>query len=117
MRIPLPGSGRVAGWPCWGTCSSSARTGATITSRSEQLAQQAGVELLVTVGPEAAAISERFAGDTEVLPGADDAARIVPGLLRPGDLVLVKGSLGVGLKAVCTALGVGATPAQAGDRV
>jgi len=30
--------------------------------------------------------------------------------------VLVKGSLGVGLKAVGTALGVGATPAQAGDR-
>ncbi len=81
------------------------------------LARQAGVDLLVTVGPEAAAISERFDGETEVLPGADDAARIVPGLLKPGDLVLVKGSLGVGLKAVCTALGVGATPAPAGDRI
>ena len=79
-------------------------------------AQRAGVELLVTVGPEAAAIAERFEGETEVLPSADDAARIVPTLIESGDLVLVKGSLGVGLKAVCSALGVGATPAQAGDR-
>jgi len=80
------------------------------------LAQAAGVDLLVTVGPEAAAIAERFAGETEVLANAGDAARIVPGLLERGDLVLVKGSLGVGLKAVGAALGVGATPAQAGDR-
>jgi len=80
------------------------------------LARRAGVDLLVTVGPEAAAIAERFAGETEVLANADDAAQIVPGLLQRGDLVLVKGSLGVGLKAVGTALGVGATPAQAGDR-
>ncbi len=81
-----------------------------------QRVRRAGVELLVTVGPEAAAIAERFAGETEVLGSADDAARIVPSLLQRGDLVLVKGSLGVGLKAVCSALGVGATPAQAGDR-
>jgi UDP-N-acetylmuramoyl-tripeptide--D-alanyl-D-alanine ligase len=81
------------------------------------LAQEAGVDLLVAVGPEAAAIAERFDGKTEVLRGADDAARVVPGLLKPGDLVLIKGSLGVGLKAVCTALGVGATPARAGVRV
>jgi len=78
------------------------------------LARRAGVDLLVTVGPEAAAIAESFAGETEVLADADDAARIVPGLLQRGDLVLVKGSLGVGLKAVGTALGVGVTPAQAG---
>ena len=81
-----------------------------------ELAQHAGVDLLVTVGPEAAAIAERFAGETEVLPDAGTAAQAVPGLLQRGDLVLVKGSLGVGLKAVCTALGVGATPARAGDR-
>jgi UDP-N-acetylmuramoyl-tripeptide--D-alanyl-D-alanine ligase len=81
------------------------------------LAQEAGVDLLVAVGPEAAAIAERFDGKTEVLRGADDAARVVPSLLKPGDLVLIKGSLGVGLKAVCTALGVGATPARAGVRV
>lgn len=80
------------------------------------LAQRAGVELLVTVGPEAAAIAERFAGLTEVLPDANQAAQTIPGLLERGDLVLIKGSLGVGLKAVCTALGAGVTPAQAGTR-
>ena len=73
-----------------------------------ELAQGAGVDLLVTVGPEAAAIAERYRGDTHVLGDAGEAAQVVPELLAPGDLVLVKGSLGVGLKAVCDALGVGA---------
>ena len=71
------------------------------------LANQAEVDVLVTVGPLAAAIAERFEGETRSLADADEAARLVPGLVRAGDLVLVKGSLGVGLKAVCTALGVG----------
>ncbi len=43
----------------------------------------------------------------QVLADADEAAAIVPELLEPGDVVLVKGSLGVGLKRVCEALGVG----------
>jgi UDP-N-acetylmuramyl pentapeptide synthase len=38
---------------------------------------------------------------------AGKAAELVPGLLHEGDVVLVKGSLGVGLKQVCGALGVG----------
>ena len=40
------------------------------------------------------------------LPDSEEAARVVPGLLRPGDVVLIKGSLGVGLRRVCAALGV-----------
>jgi UDP-N-acetylmuramoyl-tripeptide--D-alanyl-D-alanine ligase len=72
------------------------------------LANEAGVDVLVTVGPLAAAIAERFAGEATSLADADHAASLVPGLVEPGDVVLVKGSLGVGLKRVCDALGVGA---------
>ena len=36
---------------------------------------------------------------------ADEAAAIVPELLAPGDVVLVKASRGVGLELVCRALG------------
>jgi UDP-N-acetylmuramoyl-tripeptide--D-alanyl-D-alanine ligase len=71
------------------------------------LVQRAGVDLLVTVGPLAAAIGERFAGETQALADAGEAAAIVPELLQSGDVVLVKGSLGVGLKQVCDALAAG----------
>ena len=71
------------------------------------LANQAKVDLLVTVGPLAAGIAERFDAETRSFADADAAARAVPGLVHAGDVVLIKGSLGVGLKAVCTALGVG----------
>ncbi|HEY3726860.1 MAG TPA: UDP-N-acetylmuramoyl-tripeptide--D-alanyl-D-alanine ligase [Solirubrobacteraceae bacterium] len=72
-----------------------------------ELANDAGVDVLVTVGPLAAAITERFAGQATSFADAEEAAAAVPELLEPGDLVLVKGSLGVGLKRVCDALGVG----------
>jgi UDP-N-acetylmuramoyl-tripeptide--D-alanyl-D-alanine ligase len=70
-----------------------------------EVAAAAGVDLLVTVGPRAAAIAERFAGETVSVADAVAAADVVPGLLAAGDLVLVKGSLGVGLRRVCEALG------------
>ena len=64
----------------------------------------AGVELLVTVGPRAAAMAERYEGEVHTLPDASAAAELVPELVRPGDVVLVKGSYAVGLEAVCRAL-------------
>ena len=70
-----------------------------------ELANLAGVDLLVTVGPLAASIAEAFEGEAQPVADAEAAAALVPGLLREGDLVLVKGSLGVGLKRVCEALG------------
>jgi UDP-N-acetylmuramoyl-tripeptide--D-alanyl-D-alanine ligase len=70
-----------------------------------ELAQEADVDLLVTVGPLGAAIAERYDGQAVSVADAAEAASIVPELLEPGDLVLVKGSLGVGLKLVCQALG------------
>jgi UDP-N-acetylmuramoyl-tripeptide--D-alanyl-D-alanine ligase len=72
------------------------------------LAQDSGVDLLVTVGPLAAHIADRFDGEAQVLADAGEAAAIVPELLEPDDVVLVKGSLGVGLKLVCDALLEGA---------
>jgi UDP-N-acetylmuramyl pentapeptide synthase len=60
--------------------------------------------LLVTVGPLAAAIAEGFDGELRAVEDATTAADVVPGLLRPGDVVLVKGSLAVGLERVCRAL-------------
>ncbi len=68
-------------------------------------AAEAGVELLVTVGPLAAAMGERFDGEQQSVADAAEAAALVPELLQPGDLVLVKASRGVGLELVCQALG------------
>lgn len=76
---------------------------------------RAGVELLVTVGPLAEAISEPFAGEGGEVHSVSDAAaaaELVPGLVRPGDVVLVKGSLAVGLQAVCRALTTDARPTR-----
>jgi UDP-N-acetylmuramoyl-tripeptide--D-alanyl-D-alanine ligase len=78
----------------------------------EQVAR-ARVELLVTVGPLAAAIAERFDGEVHSVPDAAAAAELVPELVRAGDAVLVKGSLAVGLERVCRAL---SASAAAGER-
>jgi UDP-N-acetylmuramoyl-tripeptide--D-alanyl-D-alanine ligase len=68
-------------------------------------AEQAGVDVLVTVGRLAAASAERFDRESYSVADAGEAAALVPELLQPGDVVLVKGSRGVGLELVCTALG------------
>jgi UDP-N-acetylmuramoyl-tripeptide--D-alanyl-D-alanine ligase len=67
-------------------------------------ARAAGVDLLVTVGPLAAAIAERFEGQVHSVADAAQAAQLVPQLVEPGDFVLVKASRGVALELVCDAL-------------
>jgi UDP-N-acetylmuramoyl-tripeptide--D-alanyl-D-alanine ligase len=62
-------------------------------------ARERGVDLLVTVGPLAAAMN----GD-QAVAGAAEAAALLPELLEDGDTVLVKGSRGVGLEVVAEAL-------------
>jgi len=70
-------------------------------------ARTAGVDLLVAVGPRAEHIGAAFGGDGRDWRRAADAraaAEMVPGLLEPGDTVLLKASRGVGLEVVAQAL-------------
>jgi UDP-N-acetylmuramoyl-tripeptide--D-alanyl-D-alanine ligase len=73
------------------------------------LAARAEVDLLITVGPLAAAMADGF-GPGRIYAAADaaEAAGLVQELLEPGDTVLVKGSNGVGLKLVVDSLCTGA---------
>ena len=68
-------------------------------------ARASGVDLLVTVGRRARAMSRSFQGEIHSVADATEAAELVPGLVRAGDVVLVKGSRAVGLELVCRALG------------
>ena len=63
--------------------------------------------MLVTVGPLAAAMTDRFDGESYPVADAGEAAALLPELLAPGDVVLVKASRGVGLEVVCAALQAG----------
>src|SRR5206468_741779 len=56
-------------------------------------------DVLITVGPLAASM-----GGDHAAANAAEAARLVAGLIAPGDTVLVKASRGVGLEAVAEAL-------------
>ncbi|MCI0343132.1 MAG: UDP-N-acetylmuramoyl-tripeptide--D-alanyl-D-alanine ligase [Planctomycetales bacterium] len=68
-------------------------------------AAAAPVDLLVAVGAETAPFAEAArARETLRLTDADEAVRTVPGLLKAGDLVLVKASHDVGLDRVVTAV-------------
>lgn len=63
-----------------------------------------GVDLLVTVGPLAAAMAPPFGGEVLLAQDGPEAARLVAEHLRPGDTVLVKASRGVGLEVVAQQL-------------
>jgi UDP-N-acetylmuramoyl-tripeptide--D-alanyl-D-alanine ligase len=67
-------------------------------------AAAAGVEVLVTVGSLARTMADGFGGEVHAVASATQAAPLVRELVRPGDVVLVKGSRGVGLEVVCSAL-------------
>ena len=67
-------------------------------------ARDVGVDVLVTVGPRAAAMTGPFGGESRAVANAAEAAALVQDLLEPGDTVLVKGSRGVALEAVGEAL-------------
>lgn len=66
-----------------------------------------GIELLITVGPLAAAMRDGFPGESHAVADAQAAGELLSpgGLLHDGDTVLVKGSRGVGLERVLACLG------------
>jgi UDP-N-acetylmuramoyl-tripeptide--D-alanyl-D-alanine ligase len=66
------------------------------------------LDLLVSVGPLAAAMLDSFHGEAYAVADAAEAAAILPELLQPKDMVLVKASRGVGLELVCRALAANA---------
>jgi len=68
--------------------------------------QQAGISILITVGPLAKRIAAKLARTIDVLSfdDADGASRGVPPMLRPGDLVAIKGSRAVALPKVVTTI-------------
>jgi UDP-N-acetylmuramoyl-tripeptide--D-alanyl-D-alanine ligase len=67
-------------------------------------AAAAGVDVLVTVGPLAAAMLEAFDGEGHAVADAGEAAVLAGELIGPGDVVLVKASRGVGLEVVAEEL-------------
>jgi UDP-N-acetylmuramoyl-tripeptide--D-alanyl-D-alanine ligase len=71
-----------------------------------QVVAALGIGVLVAVGERGHLYVEGAEGVPEVASASDaeEAARIVPGLLAPGDCVLVKGSRAVGLEVVADAL-------------
>ena len=88
---------------------------ASLHARVGRAAARAGVAVLVTVGGEPARALGRGAQDAGLGADAvrhaatsDEAAQIVADLVRPGDVVLVKGSRGVRLERVVDRLAEGA---------
>jgi UDP-N-acetylmuramoyl-tripeptide--D-alanyl-D-alanine ligase len=67
-------------------------------------AEAAGVDVLVTVGPRAAAMLDAFDGESYAVADAEEAAALAGEIIGEGDVMLVKGSRGVGLEVVAEAL-------------
>ena len=70
-------------------------------------AAQSAVDLLVAVGPLSSVMPAAFGREAHVAADAGEAASLVARLVRPGDVVLVKASRGIGLETVAEALSRG----------
>ena len=70
-------------------------------------AATAGVDVLVTVGPRAMRMLDRYDGESYAVADASEAAGLAGEIVAAGDVLLVKGSRGVGLEVVAEALAAG----------
>ncbi len=68
------------------------------------IAGKNGVDVLVTVGRRAAAMVETYIGESYITSDANEAASLLAGIVDDGDLVLVKGSRGMGLEVIAETL-------------
>jgi UDP-N-acetylmuramoyl-tripeptide--D-alanyl-D-alanine ligase len=84
---------------------------AELHRRAGAQAALAGVGVLITVGPRARLMADEFPGEVHAVADADAAAAVLASLQQAGDVVLVKGSRGVGLERVAERLSAGATGA------
>ncbi len=103
----LPGRRRVA---VLGDMLELGQDGPAFHAEAGRQAARAGWTLLITVGPlsrrmaEAAREAGRDAAEVASFDTAEEAAAVVPGLIRPGDLILIKGSRGIELEKVVESL-------------
>jgi UDP-N-acetylmuramoyl-tripeptide--D-alanyl-D-alanine ligase len=74
-------------------------------------AAQAGVDVLIAVGPLAAHMGASYGGELHAVADAAAAAALAGELVRTGDTVLVKASRGVGLEVVCEGMRAAAASA------
>ena len=70
-------------------------------------AARSAVDVLVAVGPLSSVMPAAFGREAHVATDAAEAASLVARLVRPGDVVLVKASRGIGLETVAEALAHG----------
>jgi UDP-N-acetylmuramoyl-tripeptide--D-alanyl-D-alanine ligase len=78
-------------------------------------AATAGVDVLVSVGVRAAHMLDRYDGEGYAVADAGEAAALTGELLGAGDVLLVKGSRGVGLEVVAEALAAAADSEDPAD--
>ncbi len=79
---------------CSARCASSGRPRPAYHAEIGELVRQLGVEHVISVGE----LARAYGGDW--VATADEAAVRLRETIRPGDVVLVKGSLAVGLEVV-----------------
>ena len=94
--------------PCWATCSSSAPPRTSATARSAPTPPRRASTCSSPSARARPRCSSAFDGEAHAVADAAEAAALAARPVEPGDVLLVKGSRGVGLEVVAEALRGGA---------